>query len=507
MKLTDDLPKWIKWPVRTVVYAVVLFVLFNVVVAVVQGRAASHALECSDATAANAKGLKYAQDMVACLRQKNGILENLLLGSVYRTIDAMPNAPQEFVGTWDALQPRCSYRHKLEANGEFTSVPMGCSLSAETFHGVWGVHDGRMIWLADEGVVWPPDINAMDVVDRDFFLLVERDGTRTRFTRAPADAAVVAVPAQGSPDWAVARGYDWARDNGIRHHADCRQQWTNENHESLERLGCGKYVTEVNVVNVVKPIPVHKGWDDGTTTAECVADVHAYWDPVVADLSEQGEDHAAASRMSRDVLPALKECNNFDNFRMGRGARSDEESASFECEIDGRIVRQEAPCPAEAAAQGMQGNAANEELHERLDLLQAQGVGMVQRPAAKPDADDSSQENRPGPMSGEEFRLWQMQRWEEYERKTEEKNRKSAAKLTNFLDEAKRDCGGKLHDYPEIGMSDETFRNCTIHARVGGVTQIVVDTYESLPLRLYVFSTSRARRVYSVDGVITAIKP
>jgi hypothetical protein len=110
-------------------------------------------------------------------------------------------------------------------------------------------------------------------------------------------------------------------------------------------------------------------------------------------------------------------------------------------------------------------------------------------------------------MSREEFRQRQKQQMEEYARKTEEKNRESAAKLTDFLDKTKRDCGGKLYNYPEIGMSDETFRNCTIHARVGGVTQIVVDTYESVPLRLYVFSTSRARRVYSIDGVITAIEP
>lgn len=452
MKLTDDLPKWITWPVRIVVYAVVLLVLLGLILTVVQGRAVRNAVECSEVTAANAKGLKYAQDMVACLRQKNGILENLLMRSVYKAIDATPNAPREFVGTWNASQPRCSYRHKLEANGEFTSEPMGCSLSAETFHGVWGVYDNRMIWLADEGGVWPPDINPMDVVDKDFFLLVEQDGTRTKFTRASADSAnaVAAEPVQGSPDWAIARGYDWARNNDIRRHAACGQQWTDENHESLERLGCSKYVTEVNVLNVIKPIPVHNGWDDGTTTAECVAAVHAYWDPIVADMREKGEDHVAASRMSRDVIPALAECNNFDNIRIGRvvhepqlrlnsildkvkngepltrqdketvrkdypgvklfpeneyrtrylntaeelfrmaGGReqfltgSEGEGPVFsECEIDGKVVRQEVPCSMETATRCMQGNAANEELHKRLDLLQAQGVGMVQRPPSR----------------------------------------------------------------------------------------------------------------------------
>lgn len=118
-------------------------------------------------------------------------------------------------------------------------------------------------------------------------------------------------------DLAVNKGYAWASEHDVRDHAVCRGQWTNS-HDSLVRSGCSKYVTEQNVLKVVKPIPQHAGWDDGTTTAECMAEVHAYWDPVVADMRAQGDEHVAQSRMSRTVVPALEECKNYDNIRIGR---------------------------------------------------------------------------------------------------------------------------------------------------------------------------------------------
>ncbi len=536
MKLTDDLPRWIAVPLRLVLYAFVMFILFNVALGFVKGSAMTNALECNGVASATPGGLAYAKSMVTCQRQRNGFLENLWMRPVFQAIDAMPNAPQEFVGTWDADQPRCSYRHTLAANGEFTSEPRGCSLSSETFHGAWGVYDNQMVWLVDGGKTWPPDINPMDVVDQDFFLLVERDGTRTRFRRVKnTDGSAPAA----SPDAAMARGYAWARQYDVRSHAACRKQWPDES-QALDRSGCSKYVTEVTVLNVVKPRPVHSGWDDGTTTAQCVAEVHAHWDPIVQDLIAQGDQQAADASLAKDVNPALAECSRFDDARINRLIREPQSrlDAILErvkggqplAEQDKMTVRQDYPGVWEfppnefrahylATAEELFRLAGgqekvltlNETLQMRLDQLQAQGVGMVHRPPPKQEAPVEgtigSREDRFVPMSRDEFRRRRDEQSREIEERTKQKNRESAERLTNFLDEAKRGCGGKLYDYPEVGMSDETFRNCTIHARVGGVTQIVVDEYESKPLRLYVFSTSRAQRVYSIDGVITAIKP
>ena len=116
-------------------------------------------------------------------------------------------------------------------------------------------------------------------------------------------------------DLDIRKGYDWASERDVRNHAVCEAQWLDANHDSLIRSGCSKYVTEQNVLKVSKPIPQRR-WDE--TTAECIADVHAYWDPVIADMREKGETHAVGSWMSRNVVPALQECENLDNIRIGR---------------------------------------------------------------------------------------------------------------------------------------------------------------------------------------------
>ena len=56
-------------------------------------------------------------------------------------------------------------------------------------------------------------------------------------------------------------------------------------------------------------------------------------------------------------------------------------------------------------------------------------------------------------------------------------------------------------------MSDKAFRECTIKARFGGVQQVVALEHEGVALRLYVFPEGPARRVYSIGGVVTAIRP
>jgi len=117
-------------------------------------------------------------------------------------------------------------------------------------------------------------------------------------------------------DLAIKKGYDWATERDVRNHAVCREQWTDANHDSLVSSGCSKYVTEQNVTKVVKPIPKHNGWDDGTTTAECIAEVRAYWDPVIRDMREKGDHHAASSWMNRNVGPSIQECSNFDKVRI-----------------------------------------------------------------------------------------------------------------------------------------------------------------------------------------------
>jgi hypothetical protein len=79
--------------------------------------------------------------------------------------------------------------------------------------------------------------------------------------------------------------------------------------------------------------------------------------------------------------------------------------------------------------------------------------------------------------------------------------------LTQQLDAVQASYGGKLLDLPVVGMRDETFRNCTLHARFGGATQIVAVEEDGVALRLHIFPRGKAERVYSVDGLVTAVRP
>lgn len=191
---------------------------------------------------------------------------------------------------------------------------------------------------------------------------------------------------------------------------------------------------------------------------------------------------------------------------------STEAIAFTNCEIDGKVVNQNAPCFDESAEQGKISKERYEALYKRLDQLQKKGVGWVERPTTKYEPEPAVDSASSGdgyfvPKSRVEMMAERDRQFEEHARKAQQRNQESSARLANILDEAERRCGGKLYDYPEVGMSDETFRKCTIHARMGDIVQIIVDKYESIPLKLYVFSSSQAQRVYVVNGVITVIKP
>jgi hypothetical protein len=89
----------------------------------------------------------------------------------------------------------------------------------------------------------------------------------------------------------------------------------------------------------------------------------------------------------------------------------------------------------------------------------------------------------------------------------EHNNAVSAAQLGQIIERQQQQCGGELAELPTVGMSDETFRECTMLARFGETNQIVVSQAGGVALRLYVFPTAKLRRVYSIGGVVTAIKP
>ena len=182
------------------------------------------------------------------------------------------------------------------------------------------------------------------------------------------------------------------------------------------------------------------------------------------------------------------------------------------CVIDGRTVYQDSVCPGTGptGAEDLERRERIEALHRRLDQLQARGVGLVQRaPATSPPPVQPSDRPEPSPLLARR-RPTPEQREAEGARltaKTMAANEKSRQALVQIVDGMVQSCGGKSPQQPVVGMSDETFRNCTLQARFGGVQQIVAIEHEGVPLRLYVFPRGKVERVYSVGGVVTAVKP
>lgn len=167
--------------------------------------------------------------------------------------------------------------------------------------------------------------------------------------------------------------------------------------------------------------------------------------------------------------------------------------AMHKCVSNGNTVYQDKPCPPEPRAAGAsQPSDHVKELERKLDRLQAQGKGLVQRqppglPVPSPDAATALPPRQAGaPARGQ-----------------------AAARVepARSTDKTRDICGGRLEGLPAVGMQDTFFRNCTTHIRFGALTQVVVSEDGDVPLRLYVFASHEASRVYSIGGVITTVLP
>lgn len=154
------------------------------------------------------------------------------------------------------------------------------------------------------------------------------------------------------------------------------------------------------------------------------------------------------------------------------------------CERNGQTVYQDTPCEADRnfVARSKAKEFHLEQLYKKLDQLAEHGVGVPLRDTV---SDDDGYTSR---------------------RSARQDNARSAALLSRSLYGMRNECGRQMQETPKVGMSEEVFRNCTIHARYGGLYQIVNSSDEGTPVRLYLFRNS-PQRIYMVGGEITAIKP
>ena len=182
------------------------------------------------------------------------------------------------------------------------------------------------------------------------------------------------------------------------------------------------------------------------------------------------------------------------------------------CVVDGKVFYQDAPCKfiGEMVGQTFEKKERYEALHKQLDRLQAQGYGLVQRPAPHPVKRPRAKQNEYFVPNLQGYASVMAERAAfaaKVQAETLEKNAKSTALLTQRLDEINRACGRKLVNYPTVGMTEDIFTRCTIHANTSWASQIVSSKEGNTTLKLYVFAGASMSRVYIIDGVITMIKP
>ncbi len=185
MKLTDPLPHPLAFITRLLMYGLALVIILLLLMFYRNVRLAQHAQACIEEPQIGGQGghaaLVRTRQFAACLYRRSSFIESLFMESTVEHILALPSPSCRYVGVWSSTRGPYVYRHTLTADSRFVSEPEPGSAGGETYTGNWGEHEGKLIWLPDEGPFWPPDINPIVGITATGFTLIERDGARSYF--------------------------------------------------------------------------------------------------------------------------------------------------------------------------------------------------------------------------------------------------------------------------------------------------------------------------------------
>ncbi|MCX9155646.1 hypothetical protein OPU71_05850 [Niveibacterium sp. 24ML] len=140
--------------------------------------------------------LSSTKAFVACVDHKAGKAGRPYFAEQRALFEALPNHPCEYVGIWAATRGDQHYRMVLDEDGSFRGQAYADSRAVYGgMTGNWGVAAGKLVWMYDKGLTWPPDANPIVPQGQGSFLLREVDGSTTRydlldrsvFERCPAE--------------------------------------------------------------------------------------------------------------------------------------------------------------------------------------------------------------------------------------------------------------------------------------------------------------------------------
>jgi len=155
-------------------------------------RLAMHYKDCLDLpnTPGDVKhtAMENAKALISCVDARSGFMESFSFNPMKMLFSDLPAVPCNYIGTWRSTRVNSIYQILLESDGQFLADPVKVAdHGAGQVTGSWSIvgtgENQKMVWLYDEGQVWPPDINPIKVISSDSFVLIEQDGSRTSFTR------------------------------------------------------------------------------------------------------------------------------------------------------------------------------------------------------------------------------------------------------------------------------------------------------------------------------------
>jgi hypothetical protein len=187
MKLTDRIPAKLTWIIRLTGWSVSLIIIWGMFSFYANLKTANSIQACMETLhkrpqAGEFTSLDAAKELVACLDGRSGFPEKLMNAHTKKLIQSLPSVPCRYVGIWTTSRADTVYRVTLMDDSRYIAVPLrDSSPGAGELDGSWGVLNDRMVWLNEQGRVWPPDINQITQISDTVFTLREVDRSTTRY--------------------------------------------------------------------------------------------------------------------------------------------------------------------------------------------------------------------------------------------------------------------------------------------------------------------------------------
>lgn len=180
MDVSSNVPGPITWMFRALGWLIALAIIAGLLFSYGSVKASRAVQECLDKQVRARNALVFAQELVDCAHARSGTLGRRGLSQMKDMMNALPNTPCRYLGTWRASRTGAVYNITLDADSTFVAQPLEPK-NADTITGAWGVYKEKMVWFYDNGRLWPPDINPIKQHNDDVFTLVEADRSLTTY--------------------------------------------------------------------------------------------------------------------------------------------------------------------------------------------------------------------------------------------------------------------------------------------------------------------------------------